>query len=210
MRTSDWEREPPARTDASAAELMRLARDVARGDDAAVQPLLEAVGPHVLRVVRAVLGTSHAEVDDIVQDSLLGFLRALPSFRGDSSVMHFAARIAFRHALDARRRSRAVGTWLSEFQRMEEVGGARAPLPSEVVAHDRRRAILGEMLVHLPKAQAEALLLRVVVGLSVSEIAADAGCPEETVRSRLRLAKNALRARIDADESLRESLEDEP
>lgn len=210
MRTSDWEREPPARTDASAAELMRLARDVASGDDAAVQPLLEAVGPHVLRVVRAVLGTSHAEVDDIVQDSLLGFLRALPSFRGDSSVMHFAARIAFRHALDARRRSRAVGTWLSEFQRMEEVGGARAPLPSEVVAHDRRRAILGEMLVHLPKAQAEALLLRVVVGLSVSEIAADAGCPEETVRSRLRLAKNALRTRIDADESLRESLEDEP
>jgi RNA polymerase sigma-70 factor (ECF subfamily) len=83
-------------------------------------------------------------------------------------------------------------------------------LPSELVANDRRRAILGEMLVHLRKEQAEALLLRVVVGMSVSEIAADAGCPEETIRSRLRLAKNALRARIDADESLRESLEDEP
>ena len=62
----------------------------------------------------------------------------------------------------------------------------------------------------LPKAQAEALLLRAVVGLSVSEIAADAGCPEETIRSRLRLAKNALRSRIDGDVRLRESLEDEP
>jgi RNA polymerase sigma-70 factor (ECF subfamily) len=210
MRTTDWEREPPRESAASAADLMRLARDVAGGNDAAVQPLLEAVGPHVLRVVRAVLGSTHAEAEDIVQDSLLGFLRALSAFRGDSSVMHFAARIAFRHALEARKRSRAVGGWLSEYQRMTEMGAARPPLPSELIANDRRRAILGEMLVHLPKAQAEALLLRVVVGLSVAEIAADAGCPEETVRSRLRLAKNALRARIDADESLRETLEDEP
>jgi RNA polymerase sigma-70 factor (ECF subfamily) len=210
MRTSDWEREPPRHAAATDADLLRLARDVASGNDEAVQPLLEAVGPHVLRVVRAVLGSTHAEADDIVQDSLLGFLNALSSFRGESSVMHFAARIAFRHALEARKRSRAVGGWLSEFQRMTEMGAARPALPSELVAHDRRRAILGEMLVQLPKAQAEALMLRVVVGLSVSEIAADAGCPEETVRSRLRLAKNALRARIDADESLRESLEDEP
>src|SRR6516225_3499942 len=142
MRTSDWEREPPRHAAATDADLMRLARDVASGKDEAVQPLLEA--------------------DDIVQDSLLGFLNALSSFRGESSVMHFAARIAFRHALEARKRSRAVGTWLSEYQRMSEMGGARAPLPSEAVAHDRRRAILGEMLVHLPKAQAEALLLRVV------------------------------------------------
>jgi RNA polymerase sigma-70 factor (ECF subfamily) len=210
MRTTDWEREPERESAASAADLMRLARDVAAGNDAAVQPLLEAVGPHVLRVVRAVLGSTHAEAEDVVQDSLLGFLRALSAFRGDSSVMHFAARIAFRHALEARKRSRAVGGWLSEYQRLTEMGAAQPPLPSELVANDRRRAILGEMLVHLPKAQAEALLLRVVVGLSVSEIAADAGCPEETVRSRLRLAKNALRARIDADEGLRETLEDEP
>jgi RNA polymerase sigma-70 factor (ECF subfamily) len=210
MHMSDWEREPPARAAASADTLMRLARNVASGNEGAVHPLLETVGPHMVRVVHAVLGSSHAEADDIVQDSLLGFLRALSAFRGDSSVMHFAARIAFRHALEARRRSRAVGTWLSEYQRMTEMGGAHPLSPSELIAHDRRRAILGEMLECLPKAQAEALLLRVVVGLSVSEIARDAGCPEETVRSRLRLAKNTLRARIDADESLRESLEDEP
>jgi RNA polymerase sigma-70 factor (ECF subfamily) len=210
MRTWDWEREQPRRPAASAVDLLRLARDVADGQAAAVEPLLEAVAPHVLRVVRAVLGSAHPETEDIVQDSLLGFLRALASFRGESSVTHFAARIAFRHALEARRRSRSVGNWLSEYHRMAEVAAPSPPLPSELLANDRRRAILTELLVDLPKPQAEALLLRAVVGLSVSEIAEGAGCPEETIRSRLRLAKNALRARIDGDARLRESLEDEP
>jgi RNA polymerase sigma-70 factor (ECF subfamily) len=207
MRTWDPEQRHVA---PGAADLLRLARDVAAGNTAAVDPLLEAVAPHVLRVVRAVLGPAHAETEDIVQETLLGFLRALATFRGESSVTHFAARIAFRHALEARRRSRSVGNWLSQYQRMAEVDSPNPPLPSDLLAMDRRRALLSEMLVQLPKAQAEALLLRVVAGLSVSEIAAGAGCPEETIRSRLRLAKNALRSRIDADARIRESLEDEP
>jgi RNA polymerase sigma-70 factor (ECF subfamily) len=205
MRTWDPAERPPTRTD-----LLRLAREVAAGRTCAVDPLLRAVAPHVLRVVRAVLGPAHAEAEDIVQDSLLGFLRALGGFRGESSVTHFAARIAFRHALESRRRSKNVGVWLSEYQRMTETRASSPPSPPEVLAMDRRRAVLAEMLVHLPKPQAEALLLRAVVGLSVSEIAQDAGCAEETIRSRLRLAKNALRARIDADARIRESLEDEP
>jgi RNA polymerase sigma-70 factor (ECF subfamily) len=207
MRTWDPEQRHVAR---SAADLLRLARDVAVGNSGAVDPLLEAVAPHVLRVVRAVLGSTHAETEDIVQESLLGFLRALGTFRGESSVTHFAARIAFRHALESRRRSRSVGSWLTQYQRMAELDAPNPPLPSELLAMDRRRALLADLLVQLPKAQAEALLLRVVVGLSVSEIAAGAGCPEETIRSRLRLAKNALRSRIDADARIRESLEDEP
>jgi RNA polymerase sigma-70 factor (ECF subfamily) len=207
MRTWD-----PGERQAAAgpAELLRLARDVAAGSAAAVEPLLEAVAPHVLGVVRAVLGPTHAEVEDIVQESLLGFLGALASFRGESSVKHFAARIAFRHALGARRRSRSVGHWLSEFQRMTETAGASPAQPSEALAMDRRRAILAKMLVELPKLQAEALLLRVVVGLSLSEIARGAGCPEETIRSRLRLAKNALRRRIDSDARIREWLGGDP
>jgi RNA polymerase sigma-70 factor (ECF subfamily) len=191
-------------------ELLRLAREVAAGSEAAVEPLLAVVGPHVVRVVRAVLGANHSETEDIVQESLLGFLKALAGFRGDSSVTHYAARIAFRHALEARRRSRSVGTWLSSYQRSAEANPSSPPMPSALLALDQRRAILAEMLVQLPKPQAEALLLRVVMGLSVSEIAAGANCPEETIRSRLRLAKNALRSRIDGDSQLREALEEEP
>jgi RNA polymerase sigma-70 factor (ECF subfamily) len=207
MRTRDPEQRQVA---PSAAELLRLAREVGAGSSAAIDPLLKAVGPHVLRVVRAVLGSAHPEVEDIVQESLLGFLRALGAFRGDSSVTHFAARIAFRHALEARRRARSVGGWLSQYQNMNSLDAPSPPSPSDLLAMDRRRALLFDLLDELPKAQADALLLRAVLGLSVSEIAADAGCPEETIRSRLRLAKNALRARIDADVRIRESLEDEP
>lgn len=76
--------------------LLALARLAAAGDSKATPRLLETLAPQVLRVVRAVLGASHADTEDIVQEALLGFLRALGDFRGESSVVYFASCIAFR------------------------------------------------------------------------------------------------------------------
>jgi RNA polymerase sigma-70 factor (ECF subfamily) len=61
---------------------------------------------------------------------------------------------------------------------------------------ERRRAVLRRLLDDLADEQAEALALRVVLGWSLDEIAAATGAPVNTVRSRLRLAKEALRRRI--------------
>ncbi|MDB4983304.1 MAG: polymerase sigma factor RpoE, partial [Myxococcales bacterium] len=57
--------------------------------------------------------------------------------------------------------------------------------------------------------QAEALALRAVTGMSIEKIAEVSDCPANTVRSRLRLAKEALRRRIAADPRMRECLEGE-
>jgi RNA polymerase sigma-70 factor (ECF subfamily) len=59
-------------------------------------------------------------------------------------------------------------------------------------------------LEDLPEEQAEALTLRVVMGWSLEEVARASGAPVNTVRSRVRLAKEALRARIDAQPALAE------
>jgi RNA polymerase sigma-70 factor (ECF subfamily) len=45
--------------------------------------------------------------------------------------------------------------------------------------------------------------LRLVSGFSIEQIAEALHCPANTVRSRLRLGKEALRQRIDADPRLR-------
>jgi RNA polymerase sigma-70 factor (ECF subfamily) len=62
----------------------------------------------------------------------------------------------------------------------------------------RRRELLRELLEDLPEEQAEALALRVVMGWSLEEVAQASGAPVNTVRSRVRLAKEALRQRIEA------------
>ena len=59
----------------------------------------------------------------------------------------------------------------------------------------------------LPEAQAEAFALNVILGYTAAEIAELAGAPLETVRSRLRLAKQALKTRALAHPLLRDAAE---
>jgi RNA polymerase sigma-70 factor (ECF subfamily) len=189
--------------------LLAEARAAASGDPQATRRLLRVVGPRVLRVVRSVLGASHADTEDVVQESLLGFLNALKDFRGESAVLYFASCIAFRRALEAKRRTQDVGQWLADFQRLQQAEGAAPLPPSELAFLELRRELLAHLLTELPKAQAEALALRAVTGMSIEKIAEASDCPANTVRSRLRLAKEALRRRIAADPRMRECLEGE-
>jgi RNA polymerase sigma-70 factor (ECF subfamily) len=78
--------------------------------------------------------------------------------------------------------------------------------PTELAA-SRRRAAFRNLLDDLPEEQAEALALRFMVGWSLAELAEATGAPLNTVRSRLRLGKEALRRRIEGDPALAEELE---
>jgi RNA polymerase sigma-70 factor (ECF subfamily) len=73
----------------------------------------------------------------------------------------------------------------------------------------RQRRLVRRLLDDLPQAQAEALVLHVVAGLTVGELAGATRVPVETARSRLRLAKAALRDRITSDPAAGELLEEE-
>jgi RNA polymerase sigma-70 factor (ECF subfamily) len=169
------------------------------GDPVAVEELLAMLGPSLLRAVRALMGPSHPDLEDVVQDVLIAVVDALPSFRGDCSLLHFAIRIATRRTTTARRRSRSVLGWLEAFWRKQEPLEPGAPSPGEETLADRRRVLLRALLGEIPEAQAEALALRVALGHSIDEVAVITRAPINTVRSRLRLAKDALRTRIAAD-----------
>lgn len=78
------------------------------------------------------------------------------------------------------------------------------------LVHERQRRALRRVLDELPEAQAEALTLYTVLGWTVEEIARAAAVPENTVRSRLRLAKETLRTKISQDARLSAELGDEP
>jgi RNA polymerase sigma-70 factor (ECF subfamily) len=189
--------------------LVDQVRALLEGNTAALEPLLRALAPNMLRVIRAVLGSSHPDAEDLLQDSLISLTHALGKFRFESSVSHFALTIAFRQALTAKRRQQHVAQWIDTFQKLEEPLTCGPSSPAQTLETERRRALLEELLTNIPEAQAEALGLRVVAGLSIEQIARTTKVPENTVRSRLRLAKGALRKAIELDAVLSELLERE-
>lgn len=188
-------------------QLSQLARAAVAGDQAALEKLLRSLGPDMLRVIRAVLGHGHPDLDDLVQECLLGFIRALAQFRFESSVRTFALTIAFRHALAAKHRQRDVKRWTGAFQRLHEPLQDVGMSPVRDLEIERRRVLLTGLLTTIPREQAETLGLRAVVGLSIEEIADITSAPANTVRSRLRLAKGSLRKAIESNAELHDFLE---
>jgi RNA polymerase sigma-70 factor (ECF subfamily) len=181
---------------------IELARTAAGGDVRATRRLLEIVAPRVARVVRAVMGSSHAEVEDAAQLALIGFVQALPGFRGECDPSQFAARIAVRTAGAVRRRSRSRG---GAEDRGVDVDGLEAP--RQEIEAARRRETIRSLVDSVPEEQGEVLVLRIMLGWSLKEIADATGAPLNTVRSRLRLGKEAVRRRIADDPTLAEGLD---
>jgi RNA polymerase sigma-70 factor (ECF subfamily) len=192
----------PARVD----PLADLAARAAHGDEIAMRHLLQSIASSLLAAVRAVVGRSAPDVEDIAQETMVAFVQALPAFRAECSVNHYVSRIAVRTAVAARKRRVVRETRADSLENEGGIGEQFAASPGEEAWAARRRGALRSLLDELPEIQAETFALRVALGYSMLEVAEATGAPVNTVRSRLRLAKEALRRRIDQDPALAEVL----
>lgn len=180
-------------------EQLELAREATCGDRAALRSILEDVGPSMANAARSVLGSEERLAEDVVQESLLAFVDALSTYRGECGLKHFACRIAAWKALQARRKTVRRREKLRTILREEVPNRPETPTPMNIVASEQRKELLRCLLDELPSPQAEALTLRAILGHSLNDIATLTSAPVNTVRSRLRLAKEALRQRIEGD-----------
>lgn len=188
------------------SEAMVLARQAAAGDKEATSDLLKLLAPRLSRVVRAVLGAQHPDVDDAFQLALIGFVQALPAFRGECDPAGYATTIAVRTALAVRRRSKTERTRREDAAESDALAH-HGPSPRDQAEATKRKEMLRDLLGELAPEQGETLAMRVVLGWSLQEIAERTGAPLNTVRSRLRLAKEALKKRIESNPTLYEMLE---
>lgn len=187
----------------SSDELRPLVGPARSGDRAAMRALLTAVAPVVARAARRILGRSNAEAEDVAQQALAAFVARLDTFRGESSLKHFAERIAVYRALTARRDAQVRQRHLTPGLSVDEIDLALPEAGHEAgVAGRDRRELLLEALETMPAPQAEALALHFLFDHTIGEIAGMLGAPQETVRSRLRLGKQSLRTRIMRDPRL--------
>lgn len=150
-----------------------------QGDECAFRVVYRAVQPQLLGYVRSLVGPADAE--DVASEAWLQIARDLPSFRGDgASVRGWAARIARNRALDhlrARSRRPVSGAGVEELVQMP----GRADTAGEAldaVATDRALAAIAA----LPREQAEAVMLRVVMGLDSTAAARVLGKRAGSVR----------------------------
>jgi RNA polymerase sigma-70 factor (ECF subfamily) len=176
-------------------ELLTLSAAVQKGDSEALRTFLSAIVPQLLRVVRRVLGPQHPD------------LEGLPRFRGEGTVLHFACRVTVLTAMNVRRRDLAQKRALVRVPTELDEVELEARSPEESAQSSALAPMVRELLATLPDTLAEALALHVVLGYTVIEIAEAASLPLETVRSRLRLAKQALRKRALANPKLREAVD---
>jgi RNA polymerase sigma-70 factor (ECF subfamily) len=178
--------------------LAPIAGAAASGDTVAVRVLLEQVGPSVLAVIEAMLGRSNPDVDDVAQEVFVALVRAIKTFRYESSVMHFAKRIAIQRASAALRHRRAARRAMAATVALDDelFLPAQDVLPIDAVIAARQLSMIREVVADLPEEQAESLILRAVLGHSAEEISEITRTPLATVRSRLRAARATLRERM--------------
>src|SRR5580692_1160938 len=187
--------------------LAELLVDANAGDRDSLGRILAATAPAVLAVVRVILGSDNPDVPDVAQESLLAVKDALRAFRGEASLTQYARQIAVRTALAARRGRGARDRLLERYRRESEV--APADPEDDPVMRARRTAAFRGLLDDLPEEQAETFALRVVLDYSLDQVAAATGAPVNTVRSRVRLAREKLKQRLERDPELWDMLRGE-
>ena len=163
----------------------------AAGDRAAAETLCRELLPRVRNLVRYLL-RGDARVDDVAQEALIAVLRGLGSFRGEGRFESWVDRVVARTAFAIIKRIRAE-TQPGELEAVDTE--ARADSYAE-------RREVAAALDQLSPEQREALVLHFAVGMTVPEIAEELGAPFETVRSRLRLGKAALREALGGRDAL--------
>ena len=142
-------------------ELGRALRAAQDGDEESFRTLYRDVQPRLIRFAGALVG---ADAEDVTSEAWLQISRDLPTFRGDlDGFRGWTATITRHRALDhLRRRSRRpVGDLpVEELTTMAAKGDTEVDALDGIATEDALRLIAG-----LPRDQAEAVLLRVVVGL---------------------------------------------
>ncbi|WP_243719087.1 RNA polymerase sigma factor [Actinomadura sp. KC06] len=142
-------------------ELGRALRAAQDGDEESFRMLYRDVQPRLIRFAGALVGP---DAEDVTSEAWLQIARDLPTFRGDlDGFRGWTATITRHRALDhLRRKSRRPGSDLP----VEELVTMAAEADTELDALDgiaTQDAL--RLISELPRDQAEAVMLRVVVGL---------------------------------------------
>jgi RNA polymerase sigma-70 factor (ECF subfamily) len=180
-------------------EFPSVLRAAAGGDEDAFVRLWQDLQPRLLRYF-AVVSPSAAE--DLASETWLGVVRGLGRFRGEEPAFRAWVFAIARHAmLDWRRRAaRRVSEDLVP-EGLAELAAPDDPAAAALEGLSTRAALA--VVATLPPDQAEAIVLRVVAGLAVDQVAWIMGKRPGTVRVLTHRGLRRLAERLGQDARIR-------
>lgn len=161
----------------------------AGGDEGALRALYERHAAVILRLLRRLTADASA-TEDLLQEAWLAVWVSAGTFRGESSVRGWLLGVARRVAHDRLRRKALDRADLDEAAQIADP----EPGVEEQVLAAAGLAQIGAAIGRLPERLREVVELVLVEELPYRDVAAAAGVPVGTVKSRMALARSRLAA----------------
>jgi RNA polymerase sigma-70 factor (ECF subfamily) len=172
------------------ADLLR--RVAEQADAAAYRELYQTYGPRVKAYMMR-QGADAATAEDLAQETLLTVWRRAALYTEEKGT---AATWIFTIARNLRiDRLRREVPWQELPE--EDDQAAEEPLADEILSAKERQARVRAALAELPEDQHEVVVLSYIEGLSHGAIAERLGLPLGTVKSRMRIAYQRIRAALE-------------
>jgi RNA polymerase sigma factor (sigma-70 family) len=177
-----------------------LAAAVARNDETAIQTLFTEYVNGVRRyVLHVVPDLTDSDLDDVVQETFIGALRAAPEYRGDCSLATFVMRIAHHKAIDSLRRRQVVEKHEATFTTItgedREISDGATGIDDSLIT-EQHIAMVRKALAGLPEDQRQAITLRYVLGYRVDDVAETMNLSRRMVELLITRGRSALRGRL--------------
>lgn len=153
----------------------------------AFREFVDRAAPRAMRVAWRLVGGDSSAADDVVQEAFMAAWKALPGFRGDSTLDTWFFRILVRRAQNYRR-WRSLRTLWSDPTERESADPKPVPCGDPLI---RRRIV--QALDGLTHRQRESFVLVHMDGFTVREAASILGLRPGTVKSHLHRALRHLR-----------------
>jgi RNA polymerase sigma-70 factor (ECF subfamily) len=190
---------PTSKVNESTADrLLARARD---RDEAAIRSIMQSNNRRLYRLARGIL-RNDGEAEDVVQETYVRAFTHLDSFRGDSSLATWLARIAMNEASGRLRGQRHGIEWTSLPAGTIEAQIIPFPLsaspdPEKAMAQREIQTVVEHAIDELPEAFRLVFISRVVEGMNVEETAEILGLKPQTVKTRLHRARTMLRENVE-------------
>ena len=168
-------------------------RGVAEGNREAFSALFRFWQPLLVRYATGLLGGDRTAAEDVADEALLAVWQQAGRFAGNGSAAGWLRRIARNKAIDWLRRQRESLLPADAMAALTDNLASPAQSASDLAEQQSERAALVRALGVLSLEHREAIWLCYFEELSIQEVAEIAGCPANTVKTRLFHARRILR-----------------
>lgn len=171
---------------------LRLISDCIAGNEDAIEMLVREYEAGVFRLALSILGDP-AEANEVVQETFLSALRALPSYQEKKTFKSWLYTIAVNHSRSHLRKRKVIERLRSTLTAIFRVDIEKQDSPEEAVIQNEKEAAIWRSLNKLDDRHRIVVILRYFQELSIGEISEILSIREGTIHSRLHTSRAILR-----------------